>query len=431
MESTVHICGTRFVPRKRAPFRAHRLVWQKKRCPPGGPQNGPNFSAVFPFFGHPQALAAWRWANFWEGLCPESKRVIFVNIDETSVPLREAAGRGYAHIPPGEARAQILAAEQKCTLAQRRSDVSLVAMLSDDSAAQVLLPQILVTHERTLSKEARAKVQAHLHESTTLFLWRRRSAWVDGAAMVRILTLLKEASRPLWCDVHVVLFLDCSPVHAGKKVVAAASRMGFRLVMIPSSMTGVLQPLDVYCFAGLKKRHREGVAAHALRDPRGTVSPATVCRTLFAAVQSFVAAGVWEQAFRGCGFGARQTHLGERAKRKLLWPTGPPPVGDTLPSLRDLETVWLRGKSVPIETLFRPAVCAIEGAEPVAGDPPGAARSPWRGRLRSSSAQSLRAPSPQNHPTTSASSGAGASWTRGRIPRGVRLWGRLPPEPRR
>ena len=140
-----------------------------------GPKTSPFFAPFSRFPWPPEALAAWRWATFWEGLCPPSRRVILVNIDETSVPVRESPARGYAHIPPERRSGDILAAEAACTLAARRTYMSLVATLSDDSRAQALLPQVLVTNERTLSKEGYLELQAYLRESTSLFVWRRRS----------------------------------------------------------------------------------------------------------------------------------------------------------------------------------------------------------------------------------------------------------------
>ena len=403
-------------------FRPTTTSWHQKRGAPGGPKTGAIFAAVFAFSWAPEAMAAWRWANFWEGLCPPSKRIVFVNIDETSVPLRESGARGYVHIPPGMHRGHVLAAEEPVALAARRTYMSLVAMLSDDTRAQKLLPQVLVTNERTLGKEAHVQLQAYLRESTSLFVWRRRSAWVDGAAMVRLLALLKETLRPLSSEVQVVLLLDCSPVHASKRVVAAAARFGFRLVMIPSSMTGVLQPLDVYCFADLKRRLREAVSAHRAQDPHGALPPVTVCRILMDAVESCISRGDWVTAFRGCGFGGGQRGLGGRAKRKMEWPSGAPFLGSDLPSLQDLQRVWMRGKTVPIVLLFRLALPPPADAEPVAEQPTRRGGHEWTGRLRSSSAQSLAIGEVEQSESNVGVRHPAAAWTRPRIPRGVRLW---------
>ena len=336
-----------------------------------------------------EAVAAWRWANFWESRCPPGKRVVYVNLDETSVPMMYPAGQGYVHIPSGTSRRGVLSGEQPCSLAQRRSYMSLVAMLSDDVDVQSRLPQVLMSNRRLLPDSALEELKKALGDSERKFVWRRQSAWVDASAMIRILQLLRESLQPIWQNIHVVLLLDCCPVHASKKVVATAGRLGFHLVMVPASMTGVLQPLDAYAFAGLKKRHRDSVLQDSTKSASGAIDVVTHCRLLFDAVESYLSKGSWAQAFRGCGFGAAQQHVGHRARVKLQWPEGPPQVGSRLPSFPDLEAVWLRGKHVLIDELFRLIHHPEEATARVdAGDTP-CASNPWAGRLRSRSARPL------------------------------------------
>ena len=378
-----------------------------------------------------EAVGAWRWANFWESLCPPTKRVVFVNVDETSVPMQYPANTGYLHIPTGTSRKKVVATEQASTLSKRRAYMSLVAMLSDDPCAQRLLPQVLVSNKRLLSEATHAQLSERVGNCANQFVWRRQSAWVDAAAMVQILHLLRGSLEPIWLQVHVVLLLDCCPVHASQKVVAAAGRLGFRLVMVPASMTGLLQPLDAYCFAGLKKRHRDSVLQECMSNHVGEVSVVTHCTKVMKAVDSFLTGGSWAAAFRGCGFGNLQRSLGGRAKAKLRWPEGPPDIGAHLPSLGDLQSVWLRGKDLPIDHLFRLAHRRRIEEESLEIEEIPAEAHPWAGRLRSHSAQTLATPASGRAADTHAGdTGGEAPWASRRIPRATRLWG-LSPLPRR
>ena len=191
-------------------------------------------------------------------------------------------------------------------------------MLSDDVDVQGRLPQSLISNRRLLPDIALEALQKTVADSATKFVWRRQSAWVDASAMVRVLQLLRESLSPIWTEIHVVLLMDCCPVHAAKKVVAASRRLGLHLVMVPVSMTGVMQPLDAYAFAGLIVILLQASA----RSSCGTVNVVTHCTQLFDAVQSHISAGSWAKAFRGCGFGDAQTQLGSRARSKLQWPEG-------------------------------------------------------------------------------------------------------------
>lgn len=405
-------------------FGAIVLCGHRNGVHPAVPESGPCRRPLSPFLCAAEAVGAWRWANFWASLCPSGKRVVFVNVDETSVPMQYPANTGYVHIPRGSSRRQAIACEQASSLAQRRAYMSLVAMLSDDPGAQRLLPQVLVSNERQLPKAAHAELTGVVANCETQFVWRRRSAWVDATAMVRILHLLRESLRPIWQEVHVVLLLDCCPVHASRKVVAAAGRLGFRLVMVPASMTGILQPLDAYAFAGLKKRHRDCVLDESMRNQSGALSVVTHCAKLLATVHSFISSGSWARAFRGCGFGDEQKGLGGRARAKLQWPVGPPEVGRELPSLGDLQAVWLRGKELPIDHLFRLALRPMAEEETVGPDDPPSGAHPWAGRLRSHSALGLGAAgSAVLADTGAAPRVVEAPWARRRIPRAKPLWG--------
>ena len=201
--------------------------------------------------------------------------------------------------------------------------------------------------------------------------------------------------------------------------------------MGPASMTGVLQPLDVYAFAGLKKRHRDFVLQESLKAESGALNVVTHCAKLLDAVQEYISAGTWRSAFRGCGFGDAQQNVGSRARGKLQWSTGPFEVGKHLPTLQDLQAVWLRGKHVPIDDLFRLATrpvveedtCHATGIVPIPH--------PWHGRLRSRAAR-LPAPAaaiPATH-TEAAGSDKPAPWRGKWLARGTRLWG-LPPRPKK
>ena len=83
------------------------------------------------FFGalrlRPQAIASWQWNNFWEAQAPPGRRIVHINIDETSVKLAPTVRAGAVARVPGEKLRHLLLREQKASLRLRRSAVTLMA----------------------------------------------------------------------------------------------------------------------------------------------------------------------------------------------------------------------------------------------------------------------------------------------------------------
>lgn len=322
-----------------------------------------------------------------------------------------------------ETKARVRSTERKTSLAQKRSYASLIAMISDDAEVQALLPQILVSNGRVLPQDAHTQVLSALEHSPSFCCWRRKSSWIDTSTFVAILKILHRCLKPIADNIHVILLVDCCPVHASARTCATAARFGFRLVMIPANMTSLLQPLDVYCFAGLKQKHRDAVDRAAMRGQDGGIEIAQHFKLLFDCVAAYVNGTTWTNAFRRCGFGDDAVLLGSRLRRKLQWPFTTPAISTTLPSLSDLQAVWLRGKTIPIDALFYLAKHQVAHGDIEVEEvttPP----CPWVGRLRSTSAQG--APPPDSQAVTEEV--AAAPWQRpvpttALIPRAKRLWG--------
>ena len=295
-----HIFGPGSGSGIRAQNGCHLRRWHQKRshfpAPKTVPFSGP--SGHF-FFAQMQACASWRWANFWEARCRPGRRLVYINMDETSVPLQETPRVGW--VAPAETTGVVRApeTERHCPLGRRRAYLSLLAFAADDPEVQTLLPQILVGNGRLLPKKIMPELQDMWASTPQLLCWRRASSWVDAKALVACLQVLRGALAPVWDDIDVILLLDCSPVHASRTAVAAISRLGFRLVMIPASMTGAMQPLDVYCFAPFKKKLRDSVEAAELADPGRSLSTAELCSLVLATARTELLQKNWAHAFRG------------------------------------------------------------------------------------------------------------------------------------
>ena len=362
-------------------------------------------------------MAAWKWSNFWASQRAFRRRLVHINMDETAIRFWEKSGsQGYIVVPPRMVKKHFLERENGATLAERRSVCSYVAFISDDERINELLPQIIIVNEHTISASDVAALQEPLALSTTLFVMRRKSAWVTGELLQDIIKLLQKCLESQLEMIHALLLLDCSPVHATERIARACARAGFLLHFVPSNMTGIMQPLDVYTFADFKRAIREEYEEEAIKSDAGKVKPLAVLELTFRCIVRVVQGKAWRHAFLGCGFGGKQLYIGERIRRRMSWQKGCPSVGDDVPSLHELQKVWSTRRSLPIGWLFHRAVsgpgagAGLSDGDSTAVTVASCSESAWHGRLRSSSFLGRAA-------AASSSKSAGPQWRpRPRVP---------------
>ena len=288
------------------------------------PFSGRNIGTVLGAFFHPgavrkrnKAAAAWTWSNFLESRSLAGKRVVRVNMDETAVKFWQEGGAGYVQVPGGMNKAEFLETEAKVSLSKKRMVCSLLGFISDDEETQRLLPQVLVVNKKSLAEAATREVQASLQGSTTLFLKRCDSAWVSVDLMVEVIQLVGRCLEPVKPLAHILLLLDCAPMHTTQRVAAAAARAGFLLHFVPTLMTSVLQPLDVYVFAQFKNIFRDYYEELAMASATGEVSIKDVVDISVKAATAVLSRSPWRHAFPGCGSGHDHQNIGRRASRRF------------------------------------------------------------------------------------------------------------------
>ena len=372
-------------------------------------QNEYHFLLEFHFFrvNRFQATACWQWANCLASLRPPEKRLVHVNMDETCMRLWLPARKGYVHLPPGSRKRHILDAERRSDLSKRRSAMSLLAFVSDDAVVQAALPQVLVANKHVLSVRDHEQLGG-LIRADSIFILRRESAWATVDLLVEIFRLVAKCLEDCLRTCHILFSMDACPVHMTPRVVRAVAAAGLFLHFVPAGMTAWLQPLDAYCFSALKTAVRQGYEQRLLQSETGDVETCQMCQIICKAVTLVLLGKSWTHAFRGCGFGGDQSFLGGRVRRRLDWPGGPPPVSSDLPSLRQLQHVFIQGRQIPIGWLFN--LC--QDSKTRASTPEPLARSAledepmphvWHARLRSSSLVDERSAA-----TTASSSSFGA-----------------------
>ena len=119
----------------------------------------------------------WQWANFVESQAGVTKRIVYVNMDETMIKLWQGGRRELVRIEPLADRKVFLDKEERGTLAERRQNSSMIAFISDCPDAQALLPLIMLLSENHITKSAAQPIVGEFASSTNVVFLRRKSVW--------------------------------------------------------------------------------------------------------------------------------------------------------------------------------------------------------------------------------------------------------------
>lgn len=399
----------------------------------------PSETVFFFFFGFREAAAVWRWSNFLHQHSPPGRRIVRINMDETSIRLHQAVKNGHLTSSARAVKRSARSLTSSATTSQTRGMFTLVAFVCDDATIQQILPQVLLVNTKHLNAaEPAAALRTHLDANTVL--WTCTKAWVTSALMCKIVALLHERLRPYQHECHFILSSDGYRAHLTRPVWRAFNRARIMYFLIPAKMTWALQPCDTHVFAPLKDCLRHECQMLTLSSPDGRLTMTLLIRALAQSIAKILRGVSWRGAFWDLGLTGVQATLSDRCLEKLGM-RNRPRIGGGLPSLEQLQSVFPARAVLPIDDIFgwftHVPPAAVQAPAPRAGIAPVPADvdpdRPWLGRLRSSSslAPAASLPEPQSSawplPATSSAETPPLSAAASRAaPRGRRLLPWLP-----
>jgi len=141
---------------------------------------------------------------------------------------------------------------ERASLQLQRSHCTLLASIASRIDVQNVLPQILLpkVHGRKKKWNSVSNMET---KPDNVDIIMGSNGWMDMKMLKQCLEKLRTAMVPLEVN-KVVLVMDCHPSHYAWKTLALLRRWKWKILLIPSKLTGVLQPLDVSVFAGFKKK---------------------------------------------------------------------------------------------------------------------------------------------------------------------------------
>ena len=205
------------------------------------------------------------WAKYLYSHGHNAASSIWINLDETALPLHATGRHGNVHRNPAGTRQGLSC---RGSLHERRAHCTLVATTCTCPILQKKLPQILLPNTLGKKKVWKAILPELLGEPPIEVIGDTQG-WINAAKMVTIVDLLWKVCREHSPGKRIVLVWDCSPAHICPEVVTRMRKRDMRPLFIPSKLTHLLQVLDFAVFASFKKKYHEQQVAQLMMTATG------------------------------------------------------------------------------------------------------------------------------------------------------------------
>jgi len=385
-------------------MRCKANAWDPQKTPPFhflapilGPPGGPRFGSIYrillfrgfqkmdPFLipcFHKKAMASWQWFHFLVGQVPPLRKVLVLNLDETSIrfwyqPRLGLRGRGRDK-PRGAGPAR------QASRAQLRKALTHVAIICDDVALQPYLPQVLLVNERTAT--VRSLKSWKPIPGCKAEVWRGKSAWINDSVFGDIVTHLGAVLKTHALGRQAILLMDAHTCHFSEMAMAAAYAQDIWPCIIPASMTSLLQPLDTHVFARFKLFLRTRMHQLMLTGKNKDLETEEILDALMHAMKGVLQRHEWAPSFAMNGYGP-VFKIRQRLLDVLEW-SEQPLVSTALPCYDQFQSCFPRGRHIPFMAM-------LAGVLPQSERPPKRPRTsglpassnddepqPWTHRLR-------------------------------------------------
>ena len=223
---------------------------------------------------------------------------LWINMDETAIKYHYTKIRGY--------KTKTSSSELKEKMVDRashrdgKSHCTLVSTLATDPVAQQRMPQFFTPNTKGRKKVWRAAKRKNAHANVHFHL--DSTGWMTIENMKIYLDILAKVVKDLGRE-KVVLVMDCHTGHIAVEILKKIMHLKWKVLLIPSKLTWLLQPLDVAMFAGLKSSLYRAHVENQVNSETGVVQFEKWSTTMIAKVHSMLEVADGKTMFEKCGFG--------------------------------------------------------------------------------------------------------------------------------
>ena len=281
----------------------------------------------------------WQWSRY---LCKQAaargKTPLFLNLDETSVPVVFSGNKGTVMVRGG--RAAWVPPRLSASAAETRMHFTHVAIVCDVPEIQPLLPQVLFVAAASLNSAEMASLADQLPNN--VFVKRLPSGWNNSVQHKIIIKILGMVLTPYLTQYQPILSFDAAPLHLTVEVLAEIQAASMWFLVIPARATWLLQPLDTHVFLKYKRfiKRRFAETLMAASDDSKAKS---MIKLVVEAARYVLQAHEWQAAFQQNGVWRDQCGLRATLKRELQY-DDTPEVADSMPTPEQLRLCWPRNR---------------------------------------------------------------------------------------
>ena len=234
---------------------------------------------------------------------------IWINIDETPIPYHFGGKKGLRKHPNSKHECDQM--RDKTTLAKVRSKCTMIASIASDTTLQQCLPQVLLPNAKGQKKKWKA-AQEKSKAYKCVRIMEGTTGWITNLCMKSYLRMLKKTVSEHAPGRKIVLMMDAHACHHSIQVLRVVHKWGWRILMIPSKLTYLLQPLDAYVFAQFKRRLHEVHMRSRIDTSDGNQSFEQWVETCFDMITTMFQHIDSKQYFLKCGCSIRSHDMNDK-----------------------------------------------------------------------------------------------------------------------
>lgn len=277
-----------------------------------------------------------RWLRYVIDVTLRDKTYVIINVDETSVNALLQKRHGYV----GQGVRLQMRRHQRRPIQRDRSDVktTLMGVICDQPELQPYLPQVFMPKYTQNAIPPAWTREVYGRQGFPFQYWHRTGGTSTPATFRQWANALRSAVHSFNSDAYILLLMDCHSSHLDVRTVLHLGRLGIVTVIIPAKLTWLLQPLDVYVYADLKRVLRGLLHEQAAANPEGAAELGAWITPTASAARTVLCRTDWSTEFAKVGAGIVYGPVRQDIQRYV----GAELVYPELPSLREFATMISR-----------------------------------------------------------------------------------------
>ena len=229
----------------------------------------------------------------------KNRSLVWINMDETGMNTKVATTYGlFSHDPD-----RTLMDKVEHTKRMRTVPCTLLGTICSMKELQKSLPQVILPKYVNQKSPPERLKKAFAGNGAPIEAWHKTGGWNNTLTMKMWLKKIVACVTKYDPNLHIVLQLDCSSVHLNMDTLRCAKQLNITVLMVPARCTWVLQPLDVYVYASLKRSLRRGLSRHELSSDNGNIDMVSRISITGQSIQEVLVNGDWSRSMVRLGIG--------------------------------------------------------------------------------------------------------------------------------